>query len=80
MNKDECEFVIYMIHACANKWGQSPSVVYKKLNESGCISNYLVQHYPILHTQGTECIVEDIEIYLKTHDSKVVPKMCNRSR
>ena len=57
MNKDECEFVIYLIHACANKWGQSPSVVYKKLNESGCISNYLVQHYPILHTQGTECIV-----------------------
>ena len=36
--------------------------------------------YPILHTQGTGCIVEDIEIYLKTHDSKAVPKMRNRSR
>ena len=41
-----------------------PSEVYKLLQKNGCIENYLVPHYDILHTQGTEYIVEDIKEYL----------------
>ena len=65
MTKEVFEFVIYMIHACARKWGQSPSVVYKRLQNADCIENYLVPHYDVLHTQGTEFVVADIEEYLK---------------
>ena len=65
MTKEVCEFVIYMIHACSHKWGQSPSVVYKRLQNVDCIDNYLVKHYDILHTQGTAFVVNDIEEYLK---------------
>ena len=65
MTKEVFEFVIYMIHACARKWGQSPSVVYKRMQNTGCIENYLVPHYEVLHTQGTSFVVEDIEEYLK---------------
>ena len=53
-----------MIHACAQKWKMLPSEVYKKLQDSGCIDQFLVPHYDILHTQGTEYIVENINDYL----------------
>ena len=49
MNKESFAFVIYMIHACANSWRKVPSDVYKLLQNSGCIDNYLV---PILREQN----------------------------
>ena len=65
VNKDSFSFVVYMIHACADRWKQSPSEVYRKLKESGCISQYLVPHYEILHTQGSGYLVDDIQQYLE---------------
>ena len=64
MNRESFSFVIYMIHACANRWRKVPSDVYKLLQKTGCIDNYLVPHYDILHTQGTDYIVDDIKEYL----------------
>lgn len=64
MDKDSFEFTIYMLHACAEKWNMLPSAVYKKLSESRCIQNLLVPYYDILHTQGTNYIIGDIEDYL----------------
>ena len=71
MNRDSFEFVVYMLHACADKWSQLPSAVYKKLKESGCIGNLLVPYYDILHTQGTAFIVSDIEDYLSARGISV---------
>ncbi len=65
MNKESFSFVVYMIHACANKWNMMPSEVYQKLQSVGCIQCYLVPHYDILHTQGTSYIVDDIKRYLE---------------
>ena len=65
MNKESCSFVVYMIHACANKWKMMPSEVYQKLQSVKCIECYLVPHYDILHTQGTGYIVDDIKEYLE---------------
>ena len=64
MDRESFSFVIYMIHACANRWRKVPSDVYKMLQKTGCIDNYLVPHYDILHTQGTAFVVGDIEDYL----------------
>ena len=64
MSKEAFSYVIYMIHACANKWNMMPSEVYRKLQSVGCIDCYLVPHYDILHTQGTGYIVDDIKEYL----------------
>ena len=71
MNKESFSFVVYMIHACANKWNKRPSDVYRNLQGSGCIDNYLVPHYEILHTQGTGFVVNDIEEYLKAREVTV---------
>lgn len=65
MNQESFSFVVYMIHACAEKWNVLPSEVYRKLQSVGCIENYLVPHYDILHTQGTGYLVDDIKEYLE---------------
>lgn len=64
MNKESFAFVVYVIHACANKWKMSPSQVYHLLQSVGCIQQYLVPHYDILHTQGSNYIVDDVGEYL----------------
>lgn len=64
MNKESFAFVVYMIHACANKWGASPAQVYSGMQQANCIDGFLVPHYEILHTQGTDFVVEDIREYL----------------
>ena len=57
-------FVVYMIHQCANTWKLTPSQVYAKLQQCGCIQDYLVRHYDVLHTQSSRYVVEDIREYL----------------
>lgn len=71
MNRDSFSFVVYMIHACANKWGMFPSEIYWKLKKTGCIEHYLVPHYEVLHTQGTDYVVEDIKEYLEVRGMTV---------
>ena len=64
MDRDTFSFVIYMIHKCADQWNISPAQAYEKLNQSGCISQYLVPHYEVLHTLDSGYVVEDIRQYL----------------
>lgn len=65
MSADCFSFVVYMIHACADRWSVTPSRVYKALKKSGCLYQYLVPGYDILHTQSTNYVVRDIEEYLR---------------
>lgn len=65
MNQDAFSFIVYMVHELANITNKSPAYIYNKLKNSGCINNYLVPHYDILHTQGSEYIIHDIQMYLK---------------
>ena len=71
MNQDSMEFVVYMIHACANRWNLSPKQVYGKLQETSCIDEYLVPNYDILHTQGCGYLVDDIKEYLRIRGVEV---------
>jgi hypothetical protein len=64
MNNDSMEFVVYLIHACAHRWKLTPKQVYHKLKETDCINKYLVPNYDVLHTQGSDYLVDDIEKYL----------------
>ncbi len=64
MKKEVMEFVVYMIHACSQKWRKSPSAVYQILSEKDCISGYLIPHYEVLHTLSTQNVIEDIEEFI----------------
>lgn len=35
------------------------------MKESGCLDEYLVPNYDVLHTQSTDYVVHDISEYLK---------------
>lgn len=65
MDKDKMSFVVYLIHACSAKWNKTPEEVYRLLKSTGCIDNYLVPNYDILHTQGTQYLVDDLQGYLE---------------
>lgn len=65
MDKDKMSFVVYLIHACSAKWYKTPEEVYRLLKSTGCIDNYLVPNYDILHTQGTQYLVDDLQGYLE---------------
>ena len=71
MNENSLSFVVYMIHACADKWHTSPSRVYKAIKKSGCLGDYLVPYYDVLHTQSTDYVVRDIGEYLKDREVAV---------
>lgn len=65
MNEDSFSFVVYMIHACADQWNTTPAKVYRAIKKSGCLDEYLVPYYDVLHTQSTDYVVQDIGNYLK---------------
>lgn len=65
MDKDSFAYAVYIIHACADCWNTIPSKVYKAMKESGCLDEYLIPNYDVLHTQSTDYVVHDISEYLK---------------
>ena len=64
MNEASMTFTVYMIHEIANAKGVAPGEVYKVLKQYGCIDNYLVPHYDVLHTMGTQYLMDDIRGYV----------------
>ena len=63
--KKELSFSIFMLYSRAEKWKMSPATVYKILNSTGILDNYIIKCYDVLHTQGKEYLVEDITDYVR---------------
>ncbi len=64
MNQESFSFVIFMIHACAERWKKLSPEVYKLFQKANCIDEYLIPFYDVLHTQGEKYLVDDMEGYL----------------
>lgn len=65
MNGEVFSFIIYMIHELADSWHMLPGEVFYILKDSGCIDNYLIPYYDVLHTLDTDYLVYDINKYLE---------------
>ncbi len=61
----ELSFSIYILYSLADKWNRSPAAVYKILNTTGILDDYIIASYDVLHTQGKEYLVEDITEYVR---------------
>lgn len=61
----ELRFSIFILYSLAEKWQKPPAVVYKILNSTGILDDYIIACYDVLHTQGKEYLVEDITEYVK---------------
>lgn len=59
-NRSVLVFVVFMIHALAEAWHMSPQKVYSILKETKALDEYIVPFYDVLHTLGSEYLVEDI--------------------
>lgn len=71
MNENSMSFTIYLIHELANEKNVAPSEIYRELKKSGCIDNYLVPNYDVLHTMGTQYLVNDIRNYVASRGGAV---------
>ena len=69
--KKELSFSIFMLYSLADKWKMSPAKVYKILNSTGILDNYIIKCYDVLHTQGKEYLVEDITDYVREKEVNV---------
>lgn len=63
--KNELSFSIFMLYSLADKWKMSPAKVYKILNSTGILDNYIIKCYDVLHTLGKEYLVEDITEFVR---------------
>ena len=61
----ELDFSIFILYSLADKWNKTPAAVYRILNSTGILDNYIIACYDVLHTQGKEYLVEDITDYVK---------------
>ena len=61
----ELSFSIFILYALAEKWQMTPATVYKILNSTGILDNYIIAGYDMLHTQGKEYLVEDITEFVR---------------
>ena len=61
----ELSFLIFVLYSLAAKWEMSPAEVYRILNSSGILDNYIIKCYDVLHTQGKEYLVEDITDFVR---------------
>lgn len=70
-NRKELSFSVYIIHNLAHEWGVSPSSVYKTLNDTHIMDDYVLGCYDILHTQGKQALVNDITEFVREKGVRV---------
>lgn len=58
--QNELKFNIYLLYSIAEAWKKKPAEVYEILNRTEILDGYILPCYDTLHTQGKECLVEDI--------------------
>ena len=69
--KKELDFSIFLLYSLAEQWNMTPVAVYKILNSTGILDDYIIPCYDVLHTQGKEYLVEDITEYVREKGVKV---------
>lgn len=64
----ELEFVIFCLDFVAEELQKPVEEVYRKLNESGLLQDYLIANYEVLHTLGKAYLVDDIIHLMKERE------------
>lgn len=64
-NRKELEFSVFIINKLAEHTGKSVVEIYEILTETEVLDNYIIECYDVLHTLGSEYLMEDIIEVLK---------------
>lgn len=65
MNSETLDFVIFCVSNVAERMKMSARDVYRKMSESGIISNYIIPCYDVLHTFSKQYITDDLISVMK---------------
>ena len=63
--KSEMQFSVFLIHQLSQHWEKTPAEVYKILNDTKILDDYIIKHYDVLHTQGSFALIEDISDFAR---------------
>ena len=69
--KEQLVFVVFLIHALSASWGKSTAETYSIFKESGVLKNYIIPCYDVLHSLGTNYLIEDITGYVEERGIKI---------
>lgn len=61
----ELKFSIFVIYQLAEKWNKTLPEVYRILNDTHILDDYIIAYYDTLHTLGAEYLTEDITEFAK---------------
>ena len=65
MNSNTIDFLTYCIGNLSRRLNLSAAEVYRRLKQSGILTEYLVPSYDVLHTFGKEYLMDDLVEYMK---------------
>ena len=63
--KAEMQFSVFLIHQLAHNWNKTPQEVYRMLDKTSILDDYIIKHYDVLHTMGEQSLIEDITSFAK---------------
>lgn len=71
-NKSQLEFLVFCIENYADKYNLDAKKVYNAFKENdNCIKNYIINNFDVLHTQGKNYIVDDLNRVLNVKGIKI---------
>ena len=65
MNCNNIDFITYCIGNLSRRLGMTAGEVYRRLKQSGILTEYIVPSYDVLHTFGKEYLMEDLTSYMR---------------
>lgn len=71
MNRKSLDFIVFIMYQLADSWHMPVYKVYDVLNRSGALDEYLIPCYDVLHTLGSEYLVEDLTGYVEERGYQV---------
>ncbi len=65
MSCNNIDFITYCIGNLSRRLNMSAAEVYRRLKQSGILTEYIVPSYDVLHTIGKEYLMEDLIEYMR---------------
>lgn len=65
--RDQIDFSTFMLYRLAEHWGRSVPDTYRILDKANAVDGYLIPGYDMLHTLGSEYLVNDLTDYVQEH-------------
>lgn len=71
LERQKLDFSVFLMHRLAESWGRPVPDVYLVLNRTGALRDYIYPGYDVLHTLGSDYLVEDLTGYVRDRGVQV---------